>query len=41
MVLAGVAAMSMSVPAFAASVPEQMVNQAQETVCVAITESAE
>lgn len=41
MVLAGVAAMSMSVPAFATNVPEQTVNQTQETVCVTTAESAD
>ncbi len=41
MVLAGVAVMSMSVPAFAANVPEQTVNQTQETVCVTMAGSAD
>ena len=33
--------MSMSVPAFAANVPEQTVNQTQETVCVTMAGSAD
>lgn len=40
MALAGIAAMSMSVSAFAASVPEKAVDQTQETVCVTMAESA-
>ncbi len=41
MVLAGVATMSMSVPAFATNVCEQTVNHTQETVCVTTAESAD
>lgn len=40
-VLAGVTAMSMSAPVFAASVPEQMINQTQATDCATMVENTD